>query len=64
MNMKRIREFKDKEGNEYVIYKKANGHVELVKFKGAEGKTVATNKEDIFLYLKKLYKENNLKECK
>ena len=53
MNIKRIRKFKDKEGNEYVIYKKANGHVELVKFKGAEGKTVATNKEDIFLYLKK-----------
>lgn len=57
-----IRKFIDTDGYKYLIRKKPNGHYYLDKFEGDIGKTVATRKKEIFLYLGEVYKEKGLKE--
>lgn len=59
---KEIRKFIDIDNYKYVIRKKTNGHYYLVRFEGNVGKTVATRKKEIFLYLKEIYQKKGLKE--
>lgn len=59
-----IRKFEDNKGNQYIIYRKNNGHYSLVKFNNGKGITVATTKMTIFNYLKEIYKSNDLVEKK
>lgn len=59
-----IRKFEDNKGNQYIIYRKNNGHCSLVKFSNGKGITVATTKITIFKYLKEIYKSNDLVEKK
>ena len=57
-----IRKFEDNKGNQYIIYRKNNGHYSLVKLDNRSGITVATTKATIFNYLKEIYKNNDLVE--
>lgn len=57
-----IRKFIDTDNCKYVIRRKPNGHYYLDKFEGNIGKTVATRKKEIFLYLGEVYKKKGLKE--
>ena len=59
-----IRKFEDNRENQYIIYRKSNGHYSLVKFSNKVGITIATTKAAIFNHLKEMYKNNDLVEKK
>lgn len=61
-NRKIIRQFKDKNNNRYIIYKKPNRHYELVKYNDKVGKTILTRKDDIYEFVKRMWIQGNIKE--
>lgn len=61
--VRKIREMIDGENNRYIINKKNNNHVELVKFEqnSNKGIVLGTRKLQIFKILEEIYKQKGLK---